>query len=60
MTGHQLQALLDRLKLPQRQFALRLGVSVTTVNAWVRGRRAVPQTVALLLACWRRDGLPPK
>jgi DNA-binding transcriptional regulator YiaG len=60
MTGPQLQALLARLKLPQRQFALRLRVSVTTVNAWVRGRRPVPQTVALLIECWRRDGVPPK
>ena len=30
MKAHQLRAVLARLKLPQRQFALRLRVSVTT------------------------------
>jgi DNA-binding transcriptional regulator YiaG len=60
MTAHQFRAVLARLKLPQRQLALRLDVSVTTVNAWARGRRPVPAAVALLLDCWRRDGVPRK
>ena len=58
MTAAQLRAALTRLKLPQRQLALRLNASVTTVNAWANGRRPVPQAVALLLECWKRDGLP--
>jgi transcriptional regulator with XRE-family HTH domain len=60
MTAAQLRATLARLKLPQRQLALRLHLSVTTVNAWARGRRPVPETVALLLACWKRVGIPAK
>jgi DNA-binding transcriptional regulator YiaG len=60
MTASQLRGALARLKLPQRQFALRLRVSVTTVNAWARGRRSVPEVVAQLLACWLRNGLPAK
>ena len=60
MTAAQLRVALARLKLPQRQLALRLHASVTTVNAWANGRRSVPQAVALLLECWKRDGVPSK
>ena len=60
MTAKQFRTVLADLNLPQRQLALRLRVSVTTVNAWARGRRAVPAAVALLLECWRRAGVPPK
>ena len=52
--------MLKRLDLSQRQLAFRLGVTVTTTNRWANGRAPIPESVALLLACWRRDGVPKK
>lgn len=55
MTAKQFRAALRRLRLSQRQLALRLKVDATTVNRWARGRGPIPETVSLLLACWVRE-----
>ncbi|MDP3939608.1 MAG: helix-turn-helix domain-containing protein [Deltaproteobacteria bacterium] len=60
MTAIQLRHTLKRLGLSQRQFAFRLKLDVGTVNRWATGRRDVPEAVALLLDCWRRDGVPAR
>jgi DNA-binding transcriptional regulator YiaG len=60
MTGKELRASLRWLKLSQRQFAFRLHLDVGTVNRWATDKRRVPESIALLLACWRSDGGPPK
>lgn len=60
VTARAFRAALRALKLPQRQLALRLRIAPGTVNRWARGRAPIPEAVAQLLACWRRDGVPPK
>jgi transcriptional regulator with XRE-family HTH domain len=60
MTPQAFRAGLRALKLPQRQLALRLRVAPGTVNRWARGKAPIPESVRLLLACWRRDGVPSK
>ncbi len=60
VTPKQLRAALRSLGLSQRQLAFRLRVTVTTTNRWATGKAPIPESVALLLECWRRDGVPPK
>ncbi len=60
MTPKELRRRLDSLGLSQRQLALRLRVDVGTVNRWATGKRAIPESIKLLLECWRRDGVPAK
>lgn len=58
MTATQFRAALKRLRLSQRRLARLVQVDVTTVNRWARGRGPIPESVRLLLECWRRDGVP--
>jgi transcriptional regulator with XRE-family HTH domain len=58
MTPHAFRAALRALKLSQRQLALRLRVAPGTANRWATGKSPIPESVGLLLACWRRDGVP--
>jgi transcriptional regulator with XRE-family HTH domain len=60
MSPQAFRAALRALKLSQRQLALRLRLAPGTTNRWARGKSPIPEAVAQLLACWRRDGLPPK
>lgn len=60
VSPHAFRAALRALKLPQRQLALRLRIAPGTVNRWAKGRAPIPEAVAQLLACWRRDGIPSK
>ena len=60
MTPKQLRDALDRLDISQRELGRRLRVDPRTVTRWVAGDAPVPESVKLLLECWRRDGLPAK
>ena len=43
MTKSELRSTLTALGMPQRELARRLGVMVSTVNAWATGKAPVPQ-----------------
>lgn len=49
MTGDELKQALAALDMPQRQFAIKAGVSPENVNRWVRGRLPVPQWVEWMI-----------
>jgi DNA-binding transcriptional regulator YiaG len=55
MTPTQFRAALKRLDLPLAELARRVRVHVRTVRRWASGEVAVPESVALLLACWLRE-----
>lgn len=48
MTGPELRAVRQKLKLTQRGMADRLGVSWNTVARWERGEQRIPEPVARL------------
>ena len=58
MRGPQLRRLLEQLGLTQVGLARRLKVAPQTVRRWIADTSPIPESVALLLACWRRDGVP--
>ena len=60
MTAREFRVSLGKVKLSQRQLAFRLRVAVGTVNRWATGKNPIPESVALLLACWKRDGVPKR
>ncbi len=49
MSGQDVKAVRERLKLSQQQFALLLGVSVNTLQNWEQGRRKPRGAVKVLL-----------
>jgi DNA-binding transcriptional regulator YiaG len=49
MTPHDVQTIRRRLRMTQRELALALGVTVTTVARWEQGARAVTSLVAASL-----------
>ena len=55
MTAEQFKAERQSLGLSQAAMAKRLGVSLQAVYYYETGRRKVPQPVALLIACQRKD-----
>jgi len=54
MTAAQFRAALKALGLSQRRLALRLKLDPKTTNRWARGKSPIPESVAELLACWRK------
>lgn len=55
MSPTQFRTALKRLKMPLTELARRVRVHVRTVRRWASGEVAVPESVALLLACWIRE-----
>jgi len=57
MQAPQFRRVLRALGLSQAALARRLEVDVRTVNRWARGKSPVPTSIALLLDCWKGDGV---
>ncbi|QDP50961.1 MAG: hypothetical protein Tp136DCM211861_6 [Prokaryotic dsDNA virus sp.] len=55
MTAEEFKAERRRQGISQAAMAKRLGVSLQAVYYYETGRRKVPQPVALLIACQRKD-----
>jgi DNA-binding XRE family transcriptional regulator len=55
MTPRKLKAWRQRLDLSQDGLARWLGVSRSTVNRWEGGLAPIPQMVALVENCYRKD-----
>ncbi|MER3448145.1 MAG: transcriptional regulator [Candidatus Dadabacteria bacterium] len=51
MTPEELRQIRLRLGLSQMELAERLGVSISTVLSWEKGRRAISHVVALAIRC---------
>jgi len=58
MTGEEFGAALRELGLPQRQFAMRAGVSAEAVNRWVRGHNPTPPWIDLVVELLRKEPKP--
>lgn len=59
MTAAEFRAALKALRLSRGQLAKRLRVNVRTVYRWASGDSEVPETLALLMNCWRREWRRP-
>jgi DNA-binding transcriptional regulator YiaG len=49
MKAREFRSRLKQAGISQRQFALWLGFDVGTVNRWARGRRDIPQYIAVIV-----------
>ena len=49
MNREELRLHLESLELPQRRFAVMMGVSYSTVKRWLTGEAPIPMTVVILL-----------
>lgn len=47
MTGHEIKALRDALKLTQEQFARRIGCATSTLRRWEALRDEAPEMLAI-------------
>ena len=53
MTGSEFRAALQELDLSQRQFALKSGSAVSTVNRWCAGTQPIPGWVTWVIRMLR-------
>jgi DNA-binding transcriptional regulator YiaG len=60
MTPKQLKALRTRLKLSQREFGERVGVTKQSVYMWERGKTPIPKWLPALAGFLENPPLTPK